>query len=96
MFIKENLKFENNSVNNNHLLHNNFDEKVTAMPERKTYSVKEAANILGVAQTMIYKMVSNQSIPYVKFGKRVVIPIEQFNKWFEISIRGGELLCAAQ
>ena len=87
MFIEENFKLENNS---------NYEKEATAMPERKTYSVKEAANILGVAQTMIYKLVSNQSIPYVKFGKRVVIPIEQFNKWFETSIRGGELLCAAQ
>ena len=58
------------------------------MPERKTYTVKEAAHILGVAESMIYKLVSTESIPHLKIGTRVVIPIEQFNTWFESNIKG--------
>ena len=45
---------------------------------------------------MVYKMVSNQDIPYLKFGARVVIPREAFNNWFEAKIEGGVATCMVQ
>ena len=87
MFNNHTNNLENNRLNN--LSHN---ENL----ECKTYSVKEAATILGVAQSMIYKMADRQAIPHMRFGKRLVIPKETFNSWFESKIEGGVATCAAQ
>ena len=87
MFDNKTNNLENNRLNN--LSHNET-------PECKTYSVKEAAAILGVAQSMIYKMADRQDIPHMRFGKRVVIPKEPFNSWFEAKIEGGVAACAVQ
>lgn len=87
MFNNQTNNLENNRLNN--LL---YSENA----ECKTYSVKETAAILGIAQSMVYKMVSNQDIPYLKFGARVVIPREAFNNWFDANIKGGAVTCVAQ
>ena len=63
------------------------------MPERKTYSVKETANILGVTQSMVYKLVRNKTIPHMQIGKRIVIPMDSFDEWFNMYIKGGLRLC---
>jgi len=42
--------------------------------ERKTYSVDEAAQILGISRSLAYECIKTGEIPAVRFGTRIVIP----------------------
>lgn len=42
--------------------------------EKMTYSIKEAAEILGVSKSFMYKLVQGNEIPVIRLGKRLVIP----------------------
>ncbi len=42
--------------------------------ERKTYSVDEAALILGISRSLAYECVKTGEIPSIKFRRRIVIP----------------------
>ena len=45
------------------------------MNESMTYSVSEAAQILGIGKGLLYRLVNEREIPALKLGnKRVVIP----------------------
>lgn len=59
------------------------------MNKRKTYSVKDVSDIVGVTMSMIYKMIRNNAIPYIRLGRRYVIPIDSFDIWFSNNIVGG-------
>lgn len=54
-----------------------------------TYSIKEVANLLGVSVAKAYDLCRNDIIPHFKFGKRYLVPIVAFNKWFETAHIGG-------
>ena len=41
--------------------------------DRRTYSVEEAARILGISRTTAYDCVHRGEIPARRFGRRVVI-----------------------
>ncbi len=41
--------------------------------DRRTYSVEEAARILGISRTTAYECVHRGEIPARRFGRRVVI-----------------------
>ena len=43
------------------------------MPARLTYSVPEAAEILGISKTTAYECVHRGEIPSLTFGRRIVI-----------------------
>ncbi|MDI6823819.1 MAG: helix-turn-helix domain-containing protein [Bacillota bacterium] len=45
-----------------------------AAPERRTYSVVEAARVLGVAPATIYREVAAGRMRHIRLGKRIVIP----------------------
>lgn len=42
--------------------------------ERKTYSVDEAAAILGISRSLAYECIKTGEIPSIKFRRRIVIP----------------------
>ena len=42
--------------------------------ERKTYSVDEAAAILGISRSLAYECVKSGELPAIKFRRRIVIP----------------------
>ena len=42
--------------------------------ERLTFSVQEAAKIIGVSDTKMYSLVRANLVPNIKLGKRYVIP----------------------
>lgn len=44
-------------------------------PERLVYSVAEAAEVLGVSTAHLYRMVAKGTMPCVRLGNRVVVPI---------------------
>ena len=42
--------------------------------ERLTLSVAEAAKVLGISRNTAYELVRQEQIPYIRFGKRILIP----------------------
>jgi len=48
---------------------------------RQTYTVDEAADILGIGKTLTYTLVRVGKIPAIKCGNRWIIPIGRFEKW---------------
>jgi len=52
--------------------------------EKITYTIAEAAEIIGVSKSLMYKMAKNNEIPVIKLGRRWVISkyklIEFINK----------------
>ncbi len=47
---------------------------MTNQIERRTYSVDEAASILGISRSLAYECVKTGEIPAIKFRRRIVIP----------------------
>lgn len=42
--------------------------------QRLTYSVDEAAELLGISRTLAYDAIRKGEIPHIKIGKRILIP----------------------
>ncbi len=51
------------------------------MAERLTYTVDEAAQVLGVSRGVAYEQVRSGEIPSKRLGKRWVIPKAQLHVW---------------
>jgi excisionase family DNA binding protein len=47
---------------------------MAASTERFTYSVTEAAEVLGISRTLAYELVARGELPHVRFGRRVLVP----------------------
>ncbi len=47
--------------------------------QRLTYSVDEAAEVLGISRTSAYEAIRKGEIPHIKIGKRILIPITMIN-----------------
>ena len=43
-------------------------------PHRRTYTVDEAAVILGVGRSTMYEAIRRGEVPCVRLGRRIVIP----------------------
>lgn len=50
--------------------------------ERQTYDVEEVARILGISRGIAYRMAREKTIPSLRIGRRLVIPKQAFNEWF--------------
>lgn len=48
---------------------------------KQTYTVEEAAVILGLGKTLTYNMVRVGKIPAIKCGSRWIIPVGRFDNW---------------
>ena len=46
----------------------------TPLPKRKTLSVGEAAEALGIGRTLAYEAVRRGEIPTVRIGRRLLVP----------------------
>jgi excisionase family DNA binding protein len=54
--------------------------------ERLTFSVKEAAQLLGLSKNSAYQGILTGEIPHIKIGKRILIPrnaLERFLNGYE-------------
>ena len=49
--------------------------------ERLSYSVPEAARVLGVGTALLWRLVKRGEIPSVKLGSRRIIPVDQLRTW---------------
>jgi excisionase family DNA binding protein len=50
---------------------------------RHTFSVDEAARILGVSRASAYTAIKNRELPAIRIGKRLVIPRRSIERLLE-------------
>ena len=55
--------------------------------ERLTYSVEEAAELLGISRAFAYECVSRGDIPHLRIGRRILIPKSALHKFVEGATR---------
>jgi excisionase family DNA binding protein len=58
------------------------------MEEQRFLDVQSLTVYIHLSKSMIYKMVSNQTIPYIKIGSRTLFDRNQIDQWV---INGGKL-----
>lgn len=47
---------------------------------RKTYTIAEAAEMLGIGLTSAYEAAHNGQLPVIRFGRRLIIPAQRFDQ----------------
>lgn len=57
------------------------------MAEPLTYTVREAAALLGISAWAYYEAIKKNELPYRKVGRRVVVPKVQLDAW--LSAKGA-------
>lgn len=60
-----------------------LDRKYHTMEERKTYTVEEAAERLGISRNSAYEAVRRGEIPSLRIGRRVLIPRAALERMLE-------------
>lgn len=48
-----------------------------------TYSVPEAAQLLGINYVKMYELAKRADFPAIRIGRRIVIPKTAFERWLE-------------
>jgi excisionase family DNA binding protein len=51
--------------------------------DKLTYSVEEAARVLGISRNLAYGMVHTGALPVLKLGKRLLVPKRALEKLLE-------------
>ena len=59
--------------------------------ENAIMTVKEAAAILRISSSAMYRLVREEKVPYISVGKRRVIPVGRFYAWLDTVVKGGQL-----
>ena len=49
--------------------------------EKLTYSVREAAVILGISKSLTYQLAQENAIPVLRLGNRIVIPKQRLEEF---------------
>ena len=55
----------------------------TEHSEKRSYSVSEAAQILGVSNRSIYNLCANKAFKAVRIGKKLRISKKSFDEWLD-------------
>jgi excisionase family DNA binding protein len=59
--------------------------------ERKVYTAKEVAQVLGLSSKTIHRMIASGILPCMNLGGQTVrIPKEKFDQWFQEQERLAE------
>ena len=58
------------------------------MPEKLAYSLREAAELLGVSKSTLHRAIRAGVVPHVRIGRRIVIPAKALEDW--LSARATE------
>lgn len=57
------------------------------MAEPLTYTVAEAAELLGISPWSYYEAIKKKELPFRKVGRRIVVPKVQLDAW--LSAKGA-------
>jgi excisionase family DNA binding protein len=55
------------------------------MENKITYHVNEAAEIIGISKSLMYKLVQDDAIPNIRLGNRILIPRKKLLEFLEES-----------
>lgn len=50
---------------------------------RRTITVVEAAEYLGVSKDLVYNMVKVGQLPFIRIGRRVLFRVETLERWMQ-------------
>ena len=59
------------------------DNIAKADPEKRSYSVAEAAEILGVSKRSVYNLCAAEAFKTVRVGKKLRISRRSFDEWLD-------------
>lgn len=51
--------------------------------EKLTYTLVEAAQVLGISKSYAYELAKRNELPIVRIGSRIVVPIKRLEEWLE-------------
>jgi DNA binding domain, excisionase family len=51
--------------------------------EKKTFSIKEAADYLGISRSLAYKLANDGEIPVIRLGTRWIIPKQKLDDFLQ-------------
>lgn len=57
--------------------------------EKLTYSVCEAAAVLGISKTKMYQIIKIKGFPVIVIGNRRLIPIKALERWVDEQAQKG-------
>ena len=60
-------------------------------PECKTYTVEQAAHILGICPNTYYEKANQGLLPSFKLGRRTLVPIEALDEYLSRKIKASRL-----
>ena len=49
-------------------------QEVVLIPDKPTFTVQEAARLLGISRGLAYQAVSEGTVPSIRIGRRILIP----------------------
>nr|WP_263326074.1 helix-turn-helix domain-containing protein [Neobacillus sp. Marseille-Q6967] len=58
---------------------------------RKTMTVKELADYIGVSTDLVYKMVRLNEIPFIRVGRRFLFRKETIDNWMMVQETKGQI-----
>ena len=58
--------------------------------ERKTLTVPEAAELLGIGRGTAYESIRRGELPAIRLGKRLLVPVEALNRMLSAAARDDE------
>ncbi len=54
--------------------------------ERLTFTVSEAAQVLGIGDSKMRQLTKSKDFPVIKVGTRILIPIHRFEEWIDNNV----------
>lgn len=60
------------------------------MLDKLTYSVAEAAEVLGISRPKVYDLLHRDDFPSFKIGGRVLVSVEGLRHWVAAQVGGTE------
>lgn len=52
---------------------------------KQFYTMKELGEILPIGTTNLYNLVHSAGFPSIKINRKIVVPVDGFNKWVSSS-----------
>ena len=57
--------------------------QVRCTMEKRYYSQKDIREITGISRAQVYNIMNRADFPAIRIGKRIIVPIEAFNRWLD-------------
>ena len=61
------------------------------MNDNSFMTVTEVQKALGISRNSAYTLVSRSDFPALHVGKRILVPVKQFEAWVDRQVNGGQL-----